>query len=89
MAKLLSETEQSGLIIIPEDKWGLFSAIHNYPICIARGHDWMHFFVSLANGGADVFWFCRRCGLERNRTGKWDAAHRDSDALSDEIVRGE
>jgi len=71
------------LIVIPADKWDLFSAIHNYPRCISFGHDWMHFKISMVNGGLDVHWFCRRCGLERNMTGEWDAAYRDGDFISD------
>ena len=84
MAKLLSTTEQSGLIIIPADKWELFSAIHNYPICITRGHEWMYF--NSVKDGFKVFRFCRRCGLEDNATGKWDAAHREGDLLTEDGV---
>ena len=89
MDELLTTDTPAKLIVIPEDKWGLFSAIHNYPICIIRGHDWMHFLARRVDGRVDIFWFCRRCGLERNATGKWDAAYRENDYLESPIKGGE
>ena len=79
MARVVSTEEPEKLIVIPESKWALFSAINNYPICVGRGHDWMRFYQPLVGSGVEEIIFCRRCGLWLGSTGQWDAAARDSD----------
>ena len=76
----MDNTEQNGLIIIPAEKWGLFSSINNYPICIERGHDWMNFFIDDGQENSlKIVRCCRRCGLQNIRSGKWDGGYREND----------
>ena len=82
-------TVDEKLIVIPESKWILFSAINNYPICVSLGHDWMRFNMMLINGGVDETVYCRRCGLYFGETGKWDAAARGSDNRFHPVIQTE
>jgi len=76
----MDSEKQENIISIPESKWGLFSSINNYPICIVYGHDWMNFFIDDGEEGiSKIIRCCRRCGLQNIRSSAWDAAFRAND----------
>jgi len=73
--------EDELMIVVPASKWELFTAINNYVRCVNVGHDWMYFNITNADGSITVFTGCRRCGLDKNASGNWDAAYRTTDDI--------